>query len=89
LGTVYGPKRPGDRRDGSDRSGGRRTTCWKPRRLKPQAILGLNVGSEEGAIVGIVRLEIRLWNIAVSIASLLLLATLVGYLFVENFVYRS
>ena len=57
--------------------------------LNAQAILRRNVGGEEGVIVGAVRLELRLWNIAVAIASLLLLATLVGFLFIENFVYRS
>jgi hypothetical protein len=57
--------------------------------LNAQAILRLNVGGEKGVIVGAVRLELRLWNIAVAIASLLLLATLVGYLLIENFVYRS
>lgn len=34
------------------------------------------------------RLEARFWNIAVVAVSLLLLVTLVGYFFVENFVYR-
>jgi hypothetical protein len=57
--------------------------------LNAQAILRLNVGGEEGVIVGAVRLELRLWYIGVAIASLLLLGTLVGYLFIENFVYRS
>jgi hypothetical protein len=56
--------------------------------LNAYAVLRLNVGSEDGAVVGTVRLEIRFWNIAVAVASLLLLATLLGYFFVENFVYR-
>jgi len=56
--------------------------------LNASAILRLNVGREGGAIVGTARVEIRLWNIAVVVVSLLLLATLVGYLFAENFVYR-
>lgn len=56
--------------------------------LNAYAILRLNVGREEGAIVGTLRLEVRFWNIAVAVLSLLLLVTLVGYFFVENFVYR-
>jgi hypothetical protein len=56
--------------------------------LNAYAILRLNVGREDGAIVGTVRLEVRFWNIAVAALSLLLLVMLVGYFFVENFVYR-
>jgi hypothetical protein len=51
-------------------------------------VLQLNVGREDGAVVGTVRLEARFWNIAVMAVSLLLLVTLVGYFFAENFVYR-
>ena len=56
--------------------------------LNAYAVLRLNVGREDGAIVGTVRLEARFWNIAVAALSLLLLVTLVGYFFAENFVYR-
>lgn len=56
--------------------------------LNAYAVVRLDVGSEDGVIVGTVRLEIRLLNIAVVVVSLLLLATLLGYFFVENFVYR-
>jgi len=56
--------------------------------LNACAVVRLNVGREEGAIVGTVRLEVRFWNIAVAALSLVLLVTLVGYIFVENFVYR-
>jgi hypothetical protein len=56
--------------------------------LNAYAVLRLNVGREEGAIVGTVRLEVRLWNIVVAAVSLMLLVTLVGYFFAENFVYR-
>jgi hypothetical protein len=56
--------------------------------LNAYAVLPLNVGREDGVIVGTVRLEVRFWNIAVAALSLLLLVTLVGYSFVENFVYR-
>ncbi len=56
--------------------------------LNAYAVLRLNVGREDGAIVSTVRLETKFWNIAVVAVSLLLLATLVGYIFVENFVYR-
>jgi hypothetical protein len=56
--------------------------------LNAYAVVRLNVGREDGAIVGTVRLEVRFWNIAVAALSLLLLGTLIGYFFVENFVYR-
>ena len=56
--------------------------------LNAYAVLRLDVCREDGAIVGTVRLEARFWNIAVAGVSLLLLATLVGYVFAENFVYR-
>jgi hypothetical protein len=56
--------------------------------LNAYAVLRLNVGREDGAIVGTVRVQVRFWNIAVTAVSLLLLVTLVGYFFVENFVYR-
>ena len=56
--------------------------------LNSYAVLRLNVGREDGAIVGTVRLEAKFWNIAVATLSLLLLVTLVGYFFIENFVYR-
>jgi hypothetical protein len=52
------------------------------------AVVRLNVGREDGVIVGTVRLETRFWNIAVAGVSLLLLVTLVGYFFAENLVYR-
>ena len=56
--------------------------------LNAYAVLRLHVGREDRAIVGTVRVEVRLWNVAVAAVSLLLLATLVGYFFAENFVYR-
>jgi hypothetical protein len=56
--------------------------------LNAYAVLQLNVGREDGAVVGTVRLEARFWNIAVMAVSLLLLVTLLGYFFAENFVYR-
>jgi hypothetical protein len=56
--------------------------------LNAYAVLRSNVGREDGAIVGTVRLEARFLNIAVAGLSLLLLVTLLGYFFVENFVYR-
>jgi hypothetical protein len=52
------------------------------------AVLRLNVGKEDGVIVGTVRLRTRFWNIAVAGVSLLLLVTLVGYFFSESVVYR-
>ena len=56
--------------------------------LNAYAVLRLNVGREDGVIVGVVRLRTRFWNVAVAGVSLLLLVTLVGYIFAENFVYR-
>jgi ABC-type uncharacterized transport system permease subunit len=56
--------------------------------LNAYAVVRLNVGREDGVIVGTVRLETRFWNIAVAGVSLLLLVTLVGYFFAENLVYR-
>ena len=56
--------------------------------LNMYAVLRLSVSREDGSIVSTVRLEAKFWNIAVAVVSLLLLATLVGYLFVENFTYR-
>jgi hypothetical protein len=38
--------------------------------------------------VSTVRFEVKLANIAVAAVSVLLLVTLVGYFFAENFVYR-
>jgi hypothetical protein len=56
--------------------------------INTYAVLRLNVGREDGEIVGVVKLEVRIWNIAVAVVSFLLLATLLGYFFAENFVYR-
>ena len=47
-------------------------------------VLRLAVGREDGVIVGTIRLETRLWNIAVAALRLLLLLTLVGYFFVDS-----
>jgi hypothetical protein len=38
--------------------------------------------------VSTVRLKLRLSNIVVAAVSVLLLATLLGYIFLENFTYR-
>ena len=43
---------------------------------------------EDGTIVSTVRLKLRLSNIAVAAVSILLLATLLGYVFLENFTHR-
>jgi hypothetical protein len=56
--------------------------------LNAYAVVRLTVGREDGAIVGSVRLEVKFWNIAVVLMSLLLLAALMGYFFAENFLYR-
>lgn len=52
------------------------------------AVLQPNVNKEDGAIVCVVRPEMKLANIAVAVVSSLLLVTLVGYVFLENFTYR-
>jgi hypothetical protein len=52
------------------------------------AALRLDIRREDGAVVNTVRLEIKVANIAVILVSLLLLAALLGYAFLENFVYR-
>jgi hypothetical protein len=56
--------------------------------LNAYAVVRLNVGREDGVIVGTVRLETRFWNIAVAGVSLLLLVTLLGYFLAENLVYH-
>jgi hypothetical protein len=52
------------------------------------AVLRLNVAREDCTFVSTVRFEVKLANIAVATVSILLLVTLVGYFFAENFAYR-
>lgn len=56
--------------------------------LNAFAVLRLDVGREDGAVVGTVRLETKFLNIAVIVVGFLLLVTLVGYVLLENFAYR-
>lgn len=56
--------------------------------LNVYSIVRLGVSRQDGAISGTARLEIKPANIAVAAVSLLLLGTLAGYVFVENFAYR-
>ena len=56
--------------------------------LNTYAVARVNVRREEGTLVSTVRLKLRLSNIAVAVVSILLLATLLGYVFLENFTYR-
>jgi hypothetical protein len=56
--------------------------------LNTYAVTRLNVRRQEGAIVSTIRLRLRLSNIAVAAVSILLLGTLLGYVFLENFTYR-
>jgi hypothetical protein len=56
--------------------------------LNVHAVLRFNLRREDGAIVSTVRVEMKLANIAVVAVSCLLLGTLVGYFFLENFTYR-
>ena len=56
--------------------------------LNTYAVARVNVRREEGMLVSTVRIKLGLWNIAVAAVSILLLATLLGYVFLENFTYR-
>jgi hypothetical protein len=56
--------------------------------LNVYAVLRINVGREDGALVGNVRLDIKLLNIVVVAASSLLLVILVGYVLPENLTHR-
>jgi hypothetical protein len=56
--------------------------------LNIYAIARLNVSKEDGTIVSTVRIKLGLWNLAVAALSILLLATLLGYAFLENFTHR-
>lgn len=56
--------------------------------LNLYAVTRLNFSREEGTIVSTVRVKLGLWNIVVAAVSVLLLATLVGYVLLENFAYR-
>ena len=56
--------------------------------LNTYAVLRVNLSREDGTIVSTVRVEMKLANIAVVVVSSLLLGTLVGYLFLENFAHR-
>jgi hypothetical protein len=56
--------------------------------LNIYAITRLNISREDRTIVSTVRLKLRLANIVVAAVSVLLLATLLGYIFLENFTYR-
>jgi hypothetical protein len=56
--------------------------------LNTYAVTRVNVRREAGTLVSTVRIKLGLWNIPVAAASILLLATLLGYVFLENFTYR-
>jgi hypothetical protein len=56
--------------------------------LNTYAVARVNVRREEGTLVSTVRIKLGLWDIAVAAVSILLLATLLGYVFLENFTYR-
>jgi hypothetical protein len=61
---------------------------FSPVALKVYAVARFHLGREDGTIVSTVRVTPRLWNIVVAVVSVLLLMTLVGYAFFENFAYR-
>jgi hypothetical protein len=56
--------------------------------LNTYAVARVNVRRERGTLVSTIRLRLRLSNIAVAAVSILLLATLLIYAFLENFTYR-
>lgn len=56
--------------------------------LNAYAVLRPSVTKEEDAVVCTVRIRMKFWNTAVVAASSMLLFTLVGYVFLENFVAR-
>ena len=56
--------------------------------LNVYAVLRFHVSREDGAIVSTVRVTPGLSNIAVAVASVLLLVALVGYVILENFTYH-
>ncbi|CAN5797150.1 hypothetical protein BH20ACT12_BH20ACT12_18640 [soil metagenome] len=56
--------------------------------LNVYAATWIDVSREDGTIVSSVRLGLRLSNLAVAVVSILLLATLLGYAFLENFTYH-
>ncbi|HEX2741005.1 MAG TPA: hypothetical protein VHM69_11205 [Rubrobacter sp.] len=56
--------------------------------LNTYAVTRLDVSREDGTVVSTVRVKLELWNIAVAVVSILLLVTLIGYVFLENFTYR-
>ena len=56
--------------------------------LNIYAVTRFDVSREDGTVVSTVRVRLGLWNLAVAAVSVLLLATLVGYVILENFTYR-
>lgn len=52
------------------------------------AILHLNIRKEKDAFISTITVKAKFWNLAVVGVSALLLATLMGYAFVENFAWR-
>ncbi len=56
--------------------------------LNTYAVAQLNVSREEGPIVSTFRLKLKSFNIAVAVISILLLSTLLGYVFLENVTHR-
>src|SRR5215211_4761002 len=56
--------------------------------LNTYVIARLNVRREEGTIVSTIRLKLKLSNIVVAALSILLLTTLLSYVFLENFTHR-
>jgi asparagine N-glycosylation enzyme membrane subunit Stt3 len=56
--------------------------------LNLYTVTRLNLSKEDGTIVSTMRVRLGLWDIAVAAVSVLLLVTLVGYVFLENFAHR-
>jgi hypothetical protein len=57
--------------------------------LKVFAVTWFDVGREDWKFVGTVRVTPKLWNAAIAVVSIVLLVTLVGYVFLENVMYRQ
>ena len=56
--------------------------------LNVHTMARLNLGRENGSLVGTVRVELKAANLAVAAVSPLVLVALAGYVFLENFALR-
>jgi len=56
--------------------------------LNVYSMARLNLGHEDGALVGTVRVELKAANLTVAAVTILVLVVLAGYVFLENFAPR-